>query len=216
MLLDRHEARRVLSGERQLMIRPVKDELACYWKPGHSYAVRVNRGDPKAAKEEFRVKVVETSQRLLASITDEEASHEGFPSREEFWKWWWDKHRWGPNSEGRQVWVVRFALDTSHQPRFLHQDPARGYTRNQFQAASDEGEAVGDEWLSQFAERAEERQEARLRRELKVKDGESLSDRLAQLERDAGARGIDLRRKFASIQRRLESAECEVYGHKRG
>jgi hypothetical protein len=57
----------------------------------------------------------------------------------------------------RAVWAIRFELDTSHRPRFMHRLSERGYTANERDAVPEEPAAVVAATQERLAAEAHER-----------------------------------------------------------
>lgn len=139
-----------------LLNAPVATPQAPY-RPGESVKVmrRTNRG---GQHEVCRVKVGAVWQQPLGEVTDAQARAEGFKGQAPFLEWWHERY----GTDGRDVWVVEFALDPGHRPRLLagrHGDQ-HGYTESSFNAMRDEPEAVPELWQAGAARAAFERDHA--------------------------------------------------------
>lgn len=126
------------------------------------------------------------------AVSDADALREGFESAEE----WLDVFE-ADHGDYPEVWQIEFAYSVD-APRMLahHGD----YTRSEFDALSDEPEAVDADTLDRFARQAHQRDQERkdTRREER-----RLSEWLAELEDDPTTSAHQL----ASVRKRLEQIE---------
>lgn len=168
------------------------------------------------------VTVVDVKQALLHEITQVQAMAEGFKTRADFWRAWWERYHEGPGLPDSPewpiripVWVVRFELDPSHRARLLAtaSDVNHGYTESPEMAVEPEreGEGVEPEWDERFSlEAAQTRtvtaEKAQLRRER-----HELDQRLMRVLEDARLQGVDVSSPLRVIERQLEKIERRVY-----
>lgn len=112
-------------------------------------------------------------------------------------------------------WVLTFTVDREHEPRLLHEDPARNYTPTPHQAASGEGEAVSANDIEAWTEAAEARHAAHIgllhQQDIEARDG--LAARLARVQEVSSRRGIDTRSDLRVIERTLAAIERRLAGH---
>jgi hypothetical protein len=131
-----------------------------------------------------------------------------------------------------QGWKLRYELHDRRDPaRLLRRTPPvvvpRGedhpdedaikraaressYTTSPVSAISDAGEAVDEKTQQRFTKEAREGFGAHLERERKERQARRLDERLRNVQALADRRGVDLTRKLASIEKRIEAAEREV------
>lgn len=84
------------------------------------------------------------------------------------------------------------------------------YTGAPHSAITDAGEAVDAESQARFTEEGRAGFKAQLERERRERQARSLDARLRLVQKRADEKGIDLRRKLASIEARIAAAEREV------
>lgn len=95
-------------------------------------------------------------------------------------------------------------------PRFLHAKVPRGYTTNPALAAKGEPEAVDDTTLDVFCRHADQQRARSLADRQRAVEELRLSERVARLEAEAAAAGVDIRRKMAKVQETIRAAERQL------
>lgn len=192
------------------------------WAPGHSHPVRVP-GKPAVC----RVLVSGIQLIDLHDLAARDLHDTGHRTTLALARWWlrgpiarraatgspWtDDEVLARFERQHDAVAVTFVLDTMHQPRLLHQDPAQGYTHLPQLAATGEGEAV-DAWdIERQAPAARERHRALigLLEQQELEQQASLEARLQRLVQRARATGMDIRDELRVIEQRIHRVEQRV------
>lgn len=219
MIFTPRHARAILRGaktETRRRIRP--DEPECRYQPGQAHAIQPGRGEPAIG----RLLIVDVYAQRLADMTPADARAEGYDGRDPvtaFIRAWIRTHepawrqaldddlvephelrdRWDTHHAPHAVWVVRFELDTTAQPRLLALQSERGYTAQPAQALPEEPEAV-DAATQAAISRAASTRDDEIRAARRRATAQDVADQAAtlapildQLARRAERDGIDVR-----------------------
>lgn len=195
------------------------------WAMGHSHAVA-----PLGRTELCRVVAIRVRQAPVGELAPRDLHDTGHRTRLDLARWWlrtqitrheregkpWTDEEILAQFDGRHAakpaWILEMRLDTSHQPRLLHEDPAQGYTPLPMRAAQGEPEAVGDWDLERQVEPARARHAALrgLIEQQQVDERDTLQARLERAQAVALARGVDIRSEARLIERRIEQLEQKL------
>jgi len=231
-------AKKVLRGQKTETRRPVKPHHAALrYRPGQSHAVQPGRGQTSLG----RIVLTHVSREPVTAITVAGAVAEGFAGVAGFARRWCELYdppyraaldlatdpevldRFEARFGDQEVWVLRFRLDPSAEPRMLHRLSERGYTSSPRDAVPDEPEAVEAAFQERLTHQAHQRDEERHTmatndaREQLAGDLRDMTLRMAQAQLKAAALGqpvkdamrlaaVNLRR----AQRELGAAQTPV------
>lgn len=195
------------------------------WTPGHSHPVSAP-GRPSIC----RVIVHQATPIQIGDLQPRDLHDTGHRTRLALAQWWlrtqivrqnrtgepWTNEqildRFEKHHADRWGWTVVFALDTTHEPRLLHEDPAQGYTHLPQRAATGEPEAVPAWDLERQGPAARQRHSALVglieqeERERLV----TLEERLERVMKKAKAQGIDIRDEQRVLEQRIYRLEQKV------
>lgn len=191
-------------------------------KEGSSPKAQAKKELARKPRKEGEVKchitVVELQPALLHEINPVQAMAEGWKTRADFWRNWWERYHEGPGLPGNPewpilipVWVIHFELDPTHRPRLLAR--GNGYTESPEEAVDPEreGEAVEKEWDAQFRLEVEQGQALAAERARDRRERHELDQRLQRALDDARLRGVDVSSPLRVIERQVEKIERRVY-----
>jgi hypothetical protein len=195
------------------------------WAPGHSHAVV-----PLGRRTVCRVVVVRWAHVQLGDLTPADMHDTGHRTRLDLARWWlrtqilrrvaagkpWTDDEILDTFEARHAnriaWRLDFAVDRSHEPRLLHEDPAQNYTSITAKAAQGEPEGVPAWHIERGVDAARARHTAGvgLVEQQQVEEITTLEGRLARLRQVAPARGIDVSSEIRAIERTIHRAERKL------
>lgn len=154
--------------------------------------VTVYRRVARPLEGEYVLIVGKPHRQGIDAVSDADVLREGFESAEE----WLDVFQCDHGDYG-EVWRVQF-IYTTDVPRLLAKHDS--YTHSEYDAVSEEPEAVDADTLDRFTREAHDRDS--LRTELK-REERKLSEWLAELENDPSTSAHQL----ASVRKRLEQID---------
>lgn len=176
MIFSSDLARKVLRGQKTETRRPVKEHHApLRYRAGQSHAVQPGRGQTSLG----RIVLTHVSREAVTAITVAGAVAEGFAGVAGFARRWCELYdppyraalelatdpevldRFETRFGDQEVWVLRFILDPTAEPRMLHRLSERGYTSSPRDAVPDEPEAVEAALQERFTHQAHQRDEER-------------------------------------------------------
>lgn len=176
MIFSADLARRVLRGQKTETRRPVKPHHASLrYRPSQSHAVQPGRGQSSLG----RIILTHVSREPVTAITVAGAVAEGFAGVAGFARRWCELYdppyraalelatdpevldRFEARFGDQEVWVLRFILDPTVEPRMLHRLSERGYTSSPRDAVPDEPEAVEAAFQERLTHQAHQRDEER-------------------------------------------------------
>lgn len=154
--------------------------------------ITVYRRVTNALAGEYVEVLGEPRRKAIERVSDDDALREGYESADE-----WREVFECDHGDFAEVWRIEFAYSTD-APRMLanHGD----YTRSEFDAVSDEPEAVDADTLDRFARAARQRDDERKDNQ---REERRLSEWLAELEEDP----TTSQHQLASVRKRLEQID---------
>lgn len=142
-----------------------------------------------------RVQVLSCSAAMLSDATERDAHLEGYRDLADL------REDWGAGDQ--PVWVMRFRLDVSHEPRFLSERVVAGkqsdYVEVPARGLRHEPEAVDEDTQTLITLRAAQRDRARFEQRREEIKALGFDARLASLVAEARARHIDIRSELRAI-----------------
>jgi hypothetical protein len=225
----RRIAHQIAAGRVTLHLAPytAAHEGKLPWRPGHSHAVV-----PQGKTTLCRVVVLRWRHVTIADLSPREFHDTGHRTRLDLARWWLrtlvtrrerdgrpitDEEvlaRFEADHLDRVVWALTMALDTEHQPRMLHEDPAQGYTHLPHRAAQGEPEAVPAFVVERQVDAAHARAASGRGHIEQAHHDEhaSLEQRLERVLTRAAARGVDVRDERRAIEQRIHRLERKIGG----
>jgi hypothetical protein len=196
------------------------------WMPGKSHAVI-----PLGRQTLCRVIVHRLRHVELGALQPRDLHETGHRTTLDLARWWLRtsiarQERTGDAWSDEQIlarfarhkrkvaWALEFALDTSHLPRLLHEDPAQGYTALTQQAAVGEPEAVSAWEVERQVDGAQARHAARrgLIEQQRLDEHATLEQRLERALTRAAEHGIDVRAERRVLEQRIHRIERKIAG----
>ena len=216
-------AKAINRGVMRLHLRPVRStDHAKRYKPGQILNVRAFVGGPTWCK----INVTDAARvPLTEALTLENAKLAGYRTSSELRGAF--ERSYGEGRSDRQVWVIRFSLDTTEAPRLLaesgdsrgryrlgsdgrwqyvechdERESDRGYTDTPARALREEPPALrDDDWARHVAKPAELRAVVRIAEQIAERAATSTDARLAQARQRATLNGYDMRDEFRRYDR---------------
>lgn len=237
IVLSKEQAAGVFTGDVSAKLLPHSETVERRFEVGRSYSfgvteiVEYKKDGRKLKRADYsqrgHVTVTLTGQLYLHELTDKAAACAGLADRKALFDFWREKHGDGPGTDALPtflpVWVVCFALDREHRPRFLGRSD--GYTSSPVVALRDldspvpEPEAVEDHYLDLFRATAARNIRDRWAKEDVWRRGLDLDDRLRLLREEARVRGVNVSKHLrviakcddpAKVERRLDAIEEQL------